>query len=326
MAGRFAEALGYLPDASLAAVCARTTAPAFAERFGIPRHYASVAELVADPDVDVVYVSTPNALHADHCLAALEAGKAVVCEKPFATSGAEARGIVDTARSHGLFCMEAMPMRFLPATRQALEMVRSGVIGEVRMVSANFGHHAAYDPENRFFNPELGGGAFLDAGVYALSLSVMLLGAPQRVTSDAAIGPTGVDVQSAAVLTYADGRLAVLQASLLTQLPSDAAISGIRGEIRLAPLWRPEWLTVRRFGEGQGDGRWRTQLRRLARARKLRPATRHVPYTGDGFNYEAAEAMRCMDAGLLESPLMPLEETIQVMETLDAIRAQWPSA
>jgi predicted dehydrogenase len=272
----------------------------------------------------VVYVATPNSLHAEHCLAALTAGKPVICEKPFAVTADEAHRVIDSARKRGLFCMEAMWMRFLPATRRACELIEGGAIGDVLMVAANFGHRPAYDPENRFFNPALGGGAFLDVGVYALSLAVLLLGSPQRVMSDAAIGPSGVDEQSTAVLTYADGRTAVLTASLKTYLPTDAVISGTEGEIRLAPLYRPAHLTVRSFSQaaaGGAGGRWR---RRVRNALRPRGPGEYVPFEGNGFNYEAAEVERCLDAGLKESPLMPLDETMLVMETLDTIRSQWP--
>ena len=233
-------------------------------------------------------------------------------------------------------------MRFLPATRRACELIENGAIGDVLMVSANFGHRPPYDPENRFFNTSLGGGAFLDVGVYALSLAVLLLGYPQRVTSDAAIGPSGVDEQSAVVLAYADGRMAVLAASLKTYLPTDAVISGTEGEIRLAPLYRPERLTLRSFSQpGAADaagGGWRTRAKAIpglrtavAGGRRIRHALRpssgdYVPFEGNGFNYEAAEVLRCLNAGLNESPLMPLDETLSVMETLDTVRRQWSRA
>lgn len=305
-AGDFAEGLRSVPDARLAAVCARRSAAAFAERFGVPHHYDSVSGLVGDGDVDVVYVATPNSLHAEQCLAALEAGKPVLCEKPFAMSAAEARRVVDAARARSLFCMEAMWMRFVPGTRRACELIQQGAIGEVRTISASFGHQPPYDPDSRYFNPSLGGGALLDVGVYGLSLAVMLLGSPLRVSSDAVITPSGVDAQSVAVLTYGNGATAVVSASLSSHLPAEAVISGSEGELRLAPLYRPERLTLSRAGE---------------------PAPgEHVPFEGNGFNYEAVETMRCLGAGLGESPLMSLDDTLATMETLDTARSQWPPA
>ena len=341
VAGDFAEGLRHVPDARLGAVCARETAPAFAARFGVPRHYRTVGELAADPEIDVVYVSTPNSLHAEHCEQVLEAGKPVVCEKPFALNAQEARRIAELARERGLFCMEAMWMRFLPATRRACELVASGAIGDVRMVSGNFGHCPPYDLEGRFFNPALGGGAMLDVGVYSLSLAVMLLGPPASVASAAAIGPSGVDEQSGALLVYPDGNLAVAVASLRTFLPTEAVISGTEGEIRLGPLYRPEHLSLRRFAPAApaaAQSPWRQRARAIPglkiavrgarRARRaLRPGpSERIPFEGNGFNYEAAEVNRCLTAGLTESPLMPLDESVQVMEAVDAARREWAQA
>ena len=202
--------------------------------------------------------------------------------------------------------------------------------------------HHRYDLDNRFFNPALGGGAFLDVGVYTLSFAIGVLGAPQRIVSSAAMGPSGVDEQSCAVLTYADGRMAVLAASLKGQLPSDAVISGTRGEIRLAPIFRPEQLTLRQFAATAAPpaaAGWKAGVkavpglratvtlgRRLIQA--VRPASEsgnHVPFEGNGFNYEAAEVMRCLREGILESPIMPLNETLLIMECLDQIRSLFPS-
>lgn len=325
VAGDFAEGLRHVPAADLVAVCSRHGARAFAERFAVARQYSDASDLVADGEIDVVYVATPNSLHREHCLMALRAGKPVVCEKPFALTAAEAGEVIDTARQLGLFCMEAMPMRFVPATIRARQLIDAGLIGDLRMVSASFGHQPPYDPSNRYFDPRLGGGALFDVGVYAVSLAVMLLGRPRRITSDAAIGPSGVDEQAAAVLSFDDGRLAVLEASLRTNLPNDAVISGTEGSIRLAPLYRPDRVTITRAG-GSPES-WRlVGARRAVRRLRGRPADDAVPYPGNGFTCEATEAVRCLDAGLLESPLMPHDESVEVLETLDAIRSRWTVA
>jgi predicted dehydrogenase len=318
----FAEGLRHIPGARLAAVCSRSTARAFAERFGAARHYADVDALVSDEEVDVVYVATPHSLHAEHCLAALEAGKPVVCEKPFTLTEPEAVRVVSAARERGLFCVEAMPMRFMPATLHARELAEGGAIGDVRMVSARLGHRPPFDPASRYFNPDLGGGALLDVGVYPVSLAAMLLGQPEHVTSEATIGPTGVDEQSVAVLACASGRIGIAQASLQAPLEPGGVISGTEGTIRLMPLWRPEWVEVRRFDQPTPRGR-------LARARRAvgrgdaSPPRRHIPFEGNGFSEVAIEVARCLEAGRMESLRMPLDETVGVMRTLDEIRARW---
>ena len=224
----FVRGLRAVPGAELSAVGSRTPANAdkFARAFAAPHGYASYDELVNDRAVDVVYVATPAAFHRDHCLLALAAGKPVLCEKPFATTAAEAREVVAKARSARLFCMEAMWMRFLPAIARLRELLDKKVIGEVRLVSADMGFPAAYDPASRFFDPKLGGGAMLDLGVYLLSLAFFVLGRPDRVVAQATIGPTGVDEDSSTVLHYPGGKLAVLTASLRVELTGEALIIG----------------------------------------------------------------------------------------------------
>jgi predicted dehydrogenase len=341
----FAEGLQSLPGAHLHAVGSRRGASAFAGRFGAARHYDTIAALVADPAIDVVYIATPNSLHREHCSLALNAGKPVLCEKPFATSLAEARAVISLARERRLACIEAMWMRFLPAMSRVRKLLADGAIGDIRMLAANFGFVAPHDPANRFFNPALGGGALLDAGVYPLSLAIELLGAPTRVTGTASLGATGVDEQFAAILGYDDGRIATIAASLRATLPSDAVITGTRGEIRIAPLYRPEFVTLQAFSppaatqEPDAQPSLRERLKGIAplraavrHARWLVPARSHAPgreriaYAGNGFNYEAAEMMRCLRAGEIESPVMPHAHTLQTLECVERIRAQWHAA
>ena len=182
VAGRFAQALRELDDARLLAAGSRrlATAEAFARHHGVERAYGSYAQLAADPDLDIVYVASPHALHREHSLLCLEAGRAVLCEKPFALNATEAREVIASARSRGLFCMEAMWTRFLPAMRRLTELVDAGAIGELRMVTAQLGFPSEPDPSSRLFDPALGGGALLDLGVYPLALASQLLGRPGR--------------------------------------------------------------------------------------------------------------------------------------------------
>jgi len=313
----FAHGLESVPNARLVAVASRTPERLrqFGETFPGARLYAEYAALVADPAVDIVYVATTNQLHRELSLLALGAHKPVLCEKPFTMDAAEAGDVIALARWEGLFCMEAMWMRFLPLVRALPELLASAGLGEVRMLRADFGERMPYAPDNRLYDPALGGGALLDLGVYPLSLAFYLLGRPRAVTSAAALAPTGVDAQSAAVLEYAGGQIALIACSIVAQLPTDALIVGERGHVRVhTPFYRPSEYSLTYFDQaGPGE-----------RGRQLETVS--VPFQGNGYNYEAVEAMRCLRAGELESPIMPLDETLAIMETMDAIRACWRGA
>jgi predicted dehydrogenase len=305
IARQFVEGLRVLPDAAVVAVGSRTQAAAddFGEAFGIARRYASYEALVADPDVDAVYVSTPHPMHADNSLLALRAGKAVLCEKPFAMNEPEAAGVVAEARARGVFLMEAMWTRFMPAIHKVRALVADGAIGEPRLLQADFGFRADFDPHSRLFDPVLGGGALLDVGVYCVTTAHMIFGAPERVTGLADLGATGVDEQSALVLSYPGGQLAVLHAAVRTSTPQEVLLCGTSGRIRYGPINRPTALTLWRGGR--------------------EPEVIATPYDGNAYHYQAAEVARCLSQGRTESDVMPLDETLAVMRTLDTARRQW---
>lgn len=306
IAHQFARGLADTPDAALVAVGSRSaeTAAAFGDEFDIPRRHASYADLAADDGVDAVYVATPHPFHKDNSILLLESGKAVLCEKPFTINAAEARAVVDVARERGIFLMEAMWTRYVPAVVRARELLAEGAIGEVRMVQADFGFRAGVNPEARLFNLALGGGALLDVGIYSLSMASMVLGpTPAEVVSTAQIGETGVDEQSAMLLRYPGGELAVLSCAVRTSTPVEARIIGTEGRILLhSPFFKCGALTVQRGGKEEHI---------------------ELPLEGNGYNYEAAEVGRCLRAGLRESDVMPLDETLALMTLMDTIRAQW---
>ncbi|MFT3768661.1 MAG: Gfo/Idh/MocA family oxidoreductase [Minicystis sp.] len=341
IAARFAEGLRALPDARLAAVGSRRrdAAEAFARHHGAARAHASYAGLVADREVDVVYVATPNTRHAEDTILALDHGKPVLCEKPFAMHAAEARAVVAVARARRLFVMEAMWMRFVPAVRELQALVRDGAIGDPRMVSAHLGASLAFDATHRVFAAALGGGALLDLGVYPISLAFMLLGRPTAVTAQAVRGETGIDEQATMLLTFAGGRQAVLSTSFRNRTEDAATVMGTEGMIRVhEPLYCPEALTVMRSpprpaAPPEPRSRLAARIARLAPVRLARDLYRRATHTritrrplGGGYAHQAAEVMRCLRAGELESPIMPLDETVAVLAAMDAMRAQWEAA
>ncbi|MEZ4867890.1 MAG: Gfo/Idh/MocA family oxidoreductase [Caldilineaceae bacterium] len=344
IAHEFAKGLQALPDAQLLAVGSRTLTKAqeFAARFHASQAYGSYRELVENAEVDVVYIATPHAYHREHCLLALQADKAVLCEKPFTLNAAEAQEVITLARQKELFCMEAMWMRFMPAMVRLRELIAHEAIGKIFMVNASLGFQIPFDAQHRAYNPHLGGGALLDLGVYPLSLVSQLLGMPTSIASHAQIGATEVDEQAAIILGYADGAVATLTTSLRTYNPNNAVIMGERGQIEIhAPLYRPNGLTLTHYYAPIANGqiakqsvaklksipfvyqnyqRFRRYAARLRGDGDTRIAT---PYAANGYQYEASEVMRCLRAGAIESATMPLTETYQIMSLMDTIRAQW---
>jgi predicted dehydrogenase len=306
IATKFAVGLQALPTAKLVAVGSRsqTGADAFGEKFQIPHRHASYAALAADPEVDAIYIGTPHSLHLENMLLGLNHGKAVLCEKPFTINAAQAQQAIDLARSHGLFLMEAMWTRYLPLMVELRRLLAAGAIGEVRMISADFAFRTNFNPSSRAFDPNLGGGGLLDVGVYPINLASMILGAPDRIVSLAELGQTGVDEQAAMMLGYPGGQLALLSTGVRTRSPQEAVIMGTEGFIRVPPRWWiPTTLIIDRPNQP--------------------PETVEIPYVGNGYNYEADEVHRCLLAGKTESDVMPLDETLAVMQTMDTIRGQW---
>jgi predicted dehydrogenase len=306
IARTFVDGLGPMPEAEVLAVGSRSeaSAAAFAGERGIPRQYAAYEHLAADPDVDVVYVATPHPFHAENVELCLRAGKAVLCEKPFSVNAAEAENVVGLARDRGLFLMEGMWTRFFPLMEEVRRLVSDGTVGEVKMLNVDFGFRADLDPASRLFDPALGGGALLDVGVYCVSFASMVLGRPTRALGLSHLGETGVDEQASIVLEHEGGSLANLSIGTRTATPQEATIMGTGGYVRIhSPWWRPKSMTVSRPGADD--------------------ETIEAPVSGNGFGYEAAEVMACLERGETESAVMPLDETVAVMRTMDGLRAAW---
>lgn len=305
IAGMFASDVRALPGTELVAVASRTAenARAFAAEHGIPRAHGSWQQLADDPGVDVVYVATPHAAHHAAAALMLAAGKAVLCEKPLALSAGQAADLAARARQQGTFLMEGMWTRCLPAIRRLTAMISAGAIGEPRLLAADFGIRVPADPANRLWIPALGGGALLDVGVYLVSLARLILGAPAGVTASAELTAEKIDATTAVTLSHGSGAVAALACSMVTDSPRTAAISGTEGRI----------VIPRRFYAAASFELWRgeTLVERV-----------HAPYIGHGLAHEVAEVMRCLGAGLTESPLMPPGESTAVLGTMDQVRAQ----
>jgi predicted dehydrogenase len=279
------------------------SADRFADKFDIPHRHASYEDLVTDADVEVVYVATPHPMHHADALLALEAGKPVLVEKAFTMNATEARDLVATARAKKLFLMEAMWTRFLPDMVEIRRLVANGSLGDIVTVTADHGQWFPKDPNFRLFDPELGGGALLDLGVYPVSFASMILGPPDRIVTMVDPAFTGVDGQTSMLFGYASGAQAVLTCTSAARSPTRAAIVGTDARIEIdGDFYAPTTFTV---------------IRRDGKASRFAQ-----PHRGRGLRHEADEVARCLQDGLLESPLMPLDETISIMETMDAVLAQ----
>ena len=306
IANKFAKGLQALPDAVIAAAASRsaTTVNAFADTYNIPTRHTSYEALAKDPGVDIVYIAVPHAFHHEMIRLCLEHGKHVVCEKPITYSAKRTREVVGLARTKKRFLMEAMWTRFFPIMDEVRTRIKQGQIGAVRMIQADFGFRAGIDPKGRLFDPKLAGGGLLDVGVYPIALFHMLLGAPAKIAGFAHMGETGVDEQAAWVFNYAGGELAIGSSAIRTSTPMEALIAGTDGSIRIAsPWWIPTKMTVQQAGK---------------------PAeTIEHPLVGTGMNYEAAAVMDCIRKGMTECPIIPLDESIAIAESMDELRRQW---
>lgn len=295
-----------LEDARLVAVSsrARDSAEAFAAEFGAARAYggeAGMTRLLADPEVEVVYIATPHGQHHEHMTAALEAGKHVVCEKAFTMTAEQAREVVALARDRGLFLMEALWTRFHPLTRRVREVLAEGVIGTPRWVQADLGFRGPEDVRHRLWREDAGGGALLDMGCYGLHWPWLALGEPTGFTART-VKRGSVDALTQITADFAAGA-AQMTLSLVSQGPRRAVISGEEGFLEIgSPMQRASAFTVT-----DADGRSRQEV---------------VEPEGAGYLHEMREATRCLQEGLSESPIMPWADSIRQMEFLDEIRGQ----
>jgi predicted dehydrogenase len=305
IADKFAAAISNIPNAGLYAVASRdaTRASQFAEKYHAPKFYGNYQSLANDNEIDAVYIATPHTFHHAHALLCLENGKPVLCEKPMCVNYKSTVEIVNTARRMNTFLMEAMWTRFLPVINKTLELIEDGEIGEIKYVSADFGFNAPFDSKSRLYDLRLGGGSLLDVGVYPLFLALFLLGKPDAVKSFAHLSATGADETANAILYYKNGSMANILSSIVMHTPLTAEISGTKGIITLQSPWYKGTIVVVEKNDTITN-------------------SFSLPYTGNGFEFEIIEVMNCLNKGLTESSLMPLDFSLLLSKVADEICSQ----
>lgn len=305
IAEKMAEAIAPLSGICIYAIASRSLEKAneFAERWNIEKAYGSYEEMVADNSIDLVYIATPHSHHYPHTMLALEHGKPVLVEKAFTANEKEAVKLIETAKEKGLYIAEAIWTRYMPLSHKIREIMDSGIIGKPNMLTATLCYNEA--DKERILKPELCGGALLDLGVYVLNFARMYFGTDiVRTVSNCHLGPTGVDMQESISLSFADGRMANLQAGVRCLNDRQGIISGSEGYIRVDNINCPEIVEVYRNYE---------LVARYAKDSDM----------VNGYEYQVLEARRCIEAGLLESPMMPHEETVSIMRQMDGLRKEW---
>ena len=304
IAQSFAEDLKRLDGHIVSAVGSRslTSAEKFAEQFPEAAAYGSYEELVT-ADVDAIYVATPHPMHHENALLAMRAGKPVLCEKAFTVNAKEARALVDYAQANRIPLMEAMWSRFLPHMQKVKELVSDGALGEITNIVADHGQYIPYERAPRLWEPELGGGALLDLGIYPLTLAHLILGSPISIHAEATLTDKKVDLNTSMVLRYANGAHALLSCTMASRGSVSAMIVGDKARIEIdGSFYAP------------------TSFRVITRDGLVTEYPKS--YEGLGLREEAHEFARVVRAGEIESPLMTHQTSIELMEMMDSIRAQ----
>jgi len=304
IAEKFTADLALLPNARLYAAGSRSLdkAQAFAAKMGFEKAYGSYEAMVADPDVDIVYVATPHAFHCEHTMLSLDHRKAVLCEKAFAINAHEARQMIECAHRNDTFLMEAFWTRFQPSYQHAMQVVGSGTLGALKLVRSDFAFRANADPGRRLYNVDLGGGSLLDIGIYPVFMALTALGNPDRIQTMVAFSPTGSEESIMMSFSYPEGQMASLISSFASSSPTEAEYWFEHGYVRLNRKFNaPTSVTIHEDGKAE--------------------TTVTFPRgAGSGYELEAAHVMECLDAGQKESMLLPLSLSLELMELLDRIR------
>lgn len=306
IAHRFAQGLAVIDDATLYAVASSdiSRAAAFADTYGgASKLYGNYDALIADPEVDAIYIANPHRYHYDCVERCLKAGKPVLCEKPLTVTAAESERLFTLAETEGVFLMEAVWSRFLPAWAQVKKWLNDDLIGDVRVISSTFGFNVPRDKEDRLLNLDSAGGVLLDMGIYNVAMSQFVMDCnPVKILADGIVGETGVDERSSGLLNYG-GPISMFTTNFQAQTTNDMTISGTRGSIVVdAEFWAAQraTLTVK-----DGD-----------------VVTIEKPFRASGFEYQTEAAMRCIRAGKLQSEVIPWKDTLGNMRTMDEILTQ----
>lgn len=305
IAHKMAQALAPLNDAEVYAIASRSAEKAeeFAKEYGIERAYGSYEALVSDENVDLVYIATPHSHHYQHARLAIEHGRNVLVEKAFTANARQAKELIELAHERKVFLTEAIWTRYMPLSHKVKELMDSGIIGEPRILTATLCY--MMEEKERIIRPDLCGGALLDLGVYVLNFARMYFGTDiARTVTNCHLGSTGMDMMESISLSYADGRMANLQAGCLTLNDRQGIISGTEGYIRIDNVNCPELIEV-----------WRNY--------ELVESIGRPEGMVNGYEYQVLECKRCIEEGILESPMMPHEETLSIMQQMDALREEW---
>lgn len=308
ISSKFAEALNYMADTELAAIASRSLVKAeeFASRFSITKAYGSYEELAKDPEIDVIYIGTPHPEHKENAALCLKNGKPVLCEKSFTLNQTDTQYLIDLAKEHNVFLMEAMWTKFQPVAKQVKQWILEKKVGNVRYINVAFGYQAEFDINSRLFNPGLGGGALLDVGVYPVAYAIYLMGKlPDEVVSTALLGKSVVDEINVIAMKFKEeGVIANLSSAITVNCGTDAIIVGDEGKI-VVPCF------------------WAAQSAKLFDLNDNLLETCDIPFECNGYEYEAAEVNHCLKQGKMESDIVPLTDTLDIMKLMDGLRNTW---
>lgn len=303
IAGRMADALTYVENSNLLAVASRSLEKAkqFAAEKNIPKFYGSYEELVADPEINLIYIATPVVCHYENIMLCLNNGKNVLCEKPFTLNEQQAREAFALAKGKNLFLMEAHWSQFLPGIIKVKDIIKSNIIGKISSIQADFCYKPVFDPANKWFNLELGGGALLDLGVYPIALAISVSDYPVNIESETTIGNTGVDIFNTINFQHENASKSVLTCGINAQAPVEALITGENGYIKIPEYFHHPHKIILKTEDNL-------------------PVEIDVSYVGNGLNYQAVQVNKCLMAGMTVCPEFPPDKTLEILKIIDLIR------